>query len=41
MKQFEYKIYDSVYKDMITRKKNIEFRLLNEKSSQIKIGDEI
>ena len=41
MKHFEYKIYDSVYKDMITRKKNIEFRLLNEKSSQIKIGDEI
>lgn len=41
MKHFEYKIYDSVYKDMITGKKNVEFRLLNEKSSQIKIGDEI
>ena len=41
MKQFEYKIYDSVYKDIITGKKTVEFRLLNEKSSQIKIGDEI
>ena len=41
MKHFEYRIYDSVYKDMITGKKTVEFRLLNEKSSQIKIGDEI
>ena len=41
MNSFEYKIYDDVYKDMISGKKTIEIRLLNEKSNSIKIGDEI
>ena len=41
MNHFEYKIYDNVYDDMISGKKTIEFRLLNEKTQSIKIGDEI
>ncbi len=41
MNRFEYKIYDIVYDDMISGKKNIEFRLLNDKTNSIKIGDEI
>ena len=41
MNRFEYRIYDSVYEDMISGKKTIEFRLLNEKSASIKNGDEI
>ena len=35
----EYKIYQSIYNDMISGKKDIEFRLLNEKSNNIKKGD--
>lgn len=38
---FEYRIYKSVYDDMLSGKKNIEFRLLNEKSEKIKPGDKI
>lgn len=41
MNYFEYRIYDIVYDDIISLKKNIEFRLLNDKSESIKIGDEI
>lgn len=41
MNHFEYKIYNEVYNDMISSKKTIEFRLLNEKSKSIKKGDEI
>lgn len=41
MNSFEYKIYDNVYNEMVFGKKTIEFRLLNEKSNSIKIGDEI
>lgn len=41
MNRFEYKIYDNVYDDMISGKKTIEFRLLNEKTESIKVGDEI
>ena len=41
MKRIEYYIFDSVYDDMISGKKTVEFRLLNEKSSSIEIGDEI
>lgn len=41
MNQFEYRIYDTVYEDMISGKKTIEFRLLNDKSKSIKKGDEI
>lgn len=41
MNCFQYKIYESVYNDIISFKKNIEFRLLNEKSESIKVGDEI
>ena len=41
MNRFEYRIYESVYKDIISGKKTVEFRLLNEKSNQIKKGDEI
>lgn len=37
----EYKIYESVYNDIISGKKNIEYRLLNEKSNNIKVGDYI
>lgn len=37
----EYRIYKSVYDEMIIGKKNIEIRLLNEKSEKIKIGDKI
>lgn len=35
----EYKIYSSVYDEMISGKKRIEIRLLNEKSNNIKNGD--
>ena len=38
---FNYRIYQNVYDAMVSGKKNIEVRLLNEKSSQIKNGDEI
>lgn len=38
---FNYKIYQNVYDAMISGKKNIEVRLLNEKSAKIKNGDEI
>lgn len=41
MNSFEYRIYNDVYNDMISGKKTIEFRLLNEKSNSIEIGDEI
>lgn len=41
MNKFEYRIYESVYNDMISGKKTIEFRLLNEKSEKIQKGDEI
>ena len=41
LNHFEYRIYDSVYDDMVSGKKTIEFRLLNEKTESIKIGDEI
>lgn len=37
----EYRIYQSVYDEMISGKKNVEIRLLNEKSKKIKIGDMI
>lgn len=39
--EYSYRIYDEVYNDMLSGKKNVEFRLLNEKSSGIKIGDKI
>lgn len=39
--EYIYKIYNDVYNDMISGKKNMEFRLLNEKSSSINIGDTI
>lgn len=38
---FEYRIYNTVYDEIVHGKKRIEFRLLNEKSESIKIGDEI
>lgn len=38
---FNYEIYQDVYDAMISGWKNIEVRLLNEKSAQIKNGDEI
>ena len=41
MNHFEYRIYDTVYNDMISGKKTIEYRLLNEKTESIKKGDEI
>ena len=39
--EYSYRIYDEVYNDILSGKKNIEFRLLNEKSDSIKIGDKI
>lgn len=39
--EFKYRIYKEVYNDMLSGKKNIEFRLLNEKSESIKVGDTI
>ena len=39
--EYRYKIYKEVYDDMISGKKNIEYRLLNEKSSAIQKGDNI
>lgn len=41
MNHFKYKIYDAVYEDIVSGKKTIEFRLLNEKSNNIQKGDEI
>ena len=41
MNHFEYRIYDNVYDDMISGKKTIEFRLLNDKTKSISNGDEI
>ena len=35
----EYRIYKTVYNAIISLEKNIEIRLLNEKSSSIKVGD--
>jgi len=40
-KSFNYKIYQNVYEAIVSGKKNIEIRLLNEKSEKINIGDEI
>lgn len=39
--QYEYRIYEEVYNDMISGKKTIEYRILNEKSKKINIGDKI
>lgn len=41
MASYKYRIYDSVYHEIISGKKTIEYRLLNEKSAAIKKGDEI
>ena len=41
MNHFEYRIYNEVYDDMVSGRKTIEFRLLNEKTESIKPGDEI
>ena len=39
--EFKYRIYDEVYNDILSGKKTIEFRLLNDKSNSIQIGDKI
>ena len=41
MKEYKYRIYDTVYEDIVSGKKTIEYRLLNDKSRDIKIGDKI
>ena len=41
MNRFEYRIFDEVYNDILSGKKTIEFRLLNDKSSSIRPKDEI
>lgn len=41
MNHFEYRIYNEVYDEIVSGKKTIEFRLLNEKTESIKQGDEI
>ena len=37
--EYTYKILDSVYYWMLSKQKNIEVRLLNEKSNKIQVGD--
>ena len=37
----EYRIYKNVYDEILSGKKTIEFRLLNEKSDKIKLGGKI
>ncbi len=39
--EYIYRIYEEVYNDMLAGKKKVEFRLLNEKSEKIGIGDRI
>jgi len=39
--EYSYRILEEVYKDMLSGKKTIEYRLLNEKSNNIQIGDYI
>ena len=39
--EYSYRILEQVYNDMLLGKKTIEFRLLNEKSNNIQIGDYI
>ena len=41
MSCFEYRIYDIVYNEIVSGKKTIEFRLLNDKTESIKNGDEV
>ena len=38
---YEYRIFESVYNDMISGKKTIEFRLWNDKTQKMQIGDKI
>ena len=37
--EYKYKILDEVYYWMLSKQKNIEVRILNEKSEKIQIGD--
>lgn len=39
--EYKYKILDSVYYWILSKQKNIEVRLLNEKSEKIQVGDYI
>ena len=39
MNTYEYRIFNSVYESIKNGTKRIEFRLLNEKSNSIKMGD--
>lgn len=39
MKEYSYKVIDDVYNWIISRKKDVEVRILNEKSENIKSGD--
>ena len=39
MKEYSYNIINDVYNWMISRKKNIEVRILKEKSETIQVGD--
>ena len=39
MKEYDYNILGEVYYWMVSRKKNVEVRILKEKSKAIKIGD--
>ena len=39
MKEYSYNIIDDVYNWMISRKKDIEVRILKEKSQAIQVGD--
>ena len=41
MKEYTYNIIDDVYRWMISRKKDIEVRILKEKSEAIQVGDTI
>lgn len=39
--EYTYRIYEKIYNDILSGKKTIEFRLLNEKSNKIKVGNKI
>lgn len=39
--EYKYRVFDEVYNEMLSGHKTVEFRLLNEKSDSIKIGDTI
>ena len=39
--EYKYRIFEEVYNDMLSGKKTVEFRLLNEKSNNIQIRSKV